>query len=67
LSDRVYATQTQEAVAPGVVAAFTYRVRAPVTAREGGTYRFNGDLAISSGEQIHPEGYYQEAAILRGP
>jgi hypothetical protein len=42
-------------------------VRAPVTAREGGTYRFNGDLAISSGEQIHPEGYYQEAAILRGP
>jgi Flp pilus assembly protein TadG len=67
LSDRVYATHTQEAVAPGVVAAFTYRVRAPVTAPEGGTYRFNGDLALASGEQIHPEGYYQEAAILRGP
>jgi hypothetical protein len=65
LSDRVYATHTQAVVVPGVVAAFTYRVKAPVTASEG-TYRFNGDLALPSGEQIHPEGYYQEAEILRG-
>jgi hypothetical protein len=62
LSDRVYATHTQEAVVPGVVAAFTFRVKAPVTASEG-TYRFNGDLALPSGEQIHPEGYYQEVEV----
>jgi hypothetical protein len=67
LSDRVYSTHTQEVVAPGDIAAFTYRVKAPLTASEGTSYRFNGDLALPTGEQIHPEGYYQEATILRGP
>ena len=65
LSDRAYATHTQDVVLPGVVGAFTYRIRAPMTATSG-TYRFNGDLALASGQQLHPEGYYQEASIPSG-
>lgn len=60
LSDRVYATHFQDEVRPGDIASFSYSVKAPLTA-EKGTYRFNGDLALPSGQQIHPEGYYHEA------
>jgi hypothetical protein len=65
LSDRAYATHTQVEVAPGAIGTFTYRVRAPLTAPGDATYRFNGDLALSSGEQLHPEGYYHEVSIPR--
>jgi hypothetical protein len=65
ISDRAYATHAQAEVVPGVVASFTYRIKVPVTATSG-TYRFNGDLALTNGHQIHPEGYYQEAVIPSG-
>jgi hypothetical protein len=62
LSASAYATHTQAEVVPGVVAAFSYRIKVPVGA-DSGDYRFNGDLALATGQQIHPEGYYQEAAL----
>src|SRR5207253_7269372 len=32
-----------------------------------GTYRFNGDLVLSTtGEKIHPDGYYQDATVGGG-
>ena len=62
VSDRAYATHAQAEVFPSDIAAFTYRIKVPVTATSG-TYRFNGDLALTSGQQLHPEGYYQEAVI----
>src|SRR5436189_80528 len=38
-------------------------ITAPVGATNG-IYRFNGDLVVSTtGERIHPEGYYQEANL----
>jgi len=61
-----YATSTQTSVAPGAVATFKYTVTAPagVTA---GEYDFNGDLVLAStGEKIHPEGYYQAATVGAG-
>jgi hypothetical protein len=64
LSERAYATHTQSAVVPGTVAQFTYRIRAPITSPSG-TYRFSGDLALATGQQLHPDGYYQEAVIPR--
>jgi hypothetical protein len=60
LSNRVYATHFQDEVKPGDIASFAYGIRVPLTA-ERGIYRFNGDLALPTGQQIHPEGYYQEA------
>lgn len=58
-----YATTTQTSVAPGSVATFKYTVTAPAGVAAG-TYRFNGDLVVAStGERIHPEGYYQEATV----
>jgi len=61
-----YATTTQTSVAPGSFATFSYNVTAPTTAAAG-TYRFNGDLVLSTtGEKIHPEGYYQDATITAG-
>ena len=65
VSDRVYATHAQAEVFPSDIAAFTYRFKVPLTATSG-TYRFNGDLALASGQQLHPEGYYQEAVIPSG-
>ena len=62
ISDRAYATHFQDEVVPGVIASFSYGIRVPVTA-ESGYYRFNGDLALPTGQQLHPEGYYQEAQI----
>jgi hypothetical protein len=59
-----YATTTQTTVAPGSVATFSYNVRAPDNVLAG-TYRFNGDLVLAStGERIHPEGYFQDATVL---
>jgi hypothetical protein len=63
LSTVRYTTHTQTSVAPGAVATFSYNVSAPVGAANG-IYRFNGDLVLSStGERLHPEGYFQEANL----
>jgi hypothetical protein len=61
-----YATTTQTSVAPGSFATFSYNITAPANAAAG-TYRFNGDLVLSTtGEKIHPEGYYQDATVASG-
>src|SRR6267378_6073859 len=63
LSATRYASTTQTTTAPAALGTFSYNVAAPsnVTA---GTYRFNGDLVLSTtGEKIHPEGYYQDATV----
>jgi len=61
-----YATTTQTSVAPGSFATFSYNIQAPGSAAAG-TYRFNGDLVLSTtGEKIHPEGYYQDATVQSG-
>jgi hypothetical protein len=66
LSSSRYATTTQTTTAPGSLGTFSYNVTAPVGAAAG-TYRFNGDLVLSTtGEKIHPEGYYQDATIGTG-
>jgi hypothetical protein len=58
-----YATSTQSSVAPGAVATFKYTVTAPAGVAAG-EYDFNGDLVLAStGEKIHPEGYYQAATV----
>jgi IPT/TIG domain-containing protein len=63
LSANRYATTSNTSVAPGAVATFSYNVTAPAGAPNG-IYRFNGDLVLSTtGERIHPEGYYQEANL----
>jgi hypothetical protein len=63
LSANRYATTVNTSTAPGAVGTFTYNVTAPVGAANG-IYRFNGDLVLSTtGEKIHPEGYYQEANL----
>jgi hypothetical protein len=63
LSPVRYATHTQTSVAPGAIGTFRYAVRAPAGALAA-TYRFNGDLVRSStGERIHPEGYFQDATV----
>jgi hypothetical protein len=63
LSPTRYSTSVQTSVAPGAVATFGYNITAPTTA-SAGIYRFNGDLVLAStGERIHPEGYYQEANL----
>ena len=60
LSARAYATHRQDEVRPGEIATFAYRIRPPLTVVSG-NYRFNGDLALADGRQVHPEGYYQDA------
>jgi len=63
LSTTRYATTTQTTTAPGSLGTFSYNIAAPVGA-VAGTYRFNGDLVLSTtGAEIHPEGYYQDATI----
>lgn len=58
-----YAAQGQAIVAPGGVGAFSYAVKVPASAALG-TYRFNGDLVLAStGEKIHPLGYYHELTV----
>src|SRR5947207_886533 len=66
LSATRYATTTQTTTAPGSLGTFSYNVTAPVGATAG-TFRFNGDLVLSTtGERIHPDGYYQDATIGGG-
>src|SRR5207253_10202535 len=63
LSTTAYATATKSLVVPGDFSAFTYNVRVP-TGTAAGTYRFNGDLVLAStGDRIHPEGYYQDSTV----
>src|SRR2546428_8295778 len=57
LSATAYTTHAKPAVPPGDFSAFTYSIKAPMSA-PAGTYRFNGDLVIgSTGAPIHPEGH----------
>ena len=63
LSATRYATSTQTSVAPGSIGTFKYTVAAPSGAAAG-TYDFHGDLVLAStGEKVHPEGYYQSATV----
>src|SRR5438552_988612 len=63
LSATRYATTTQTTTAPGSLGTFSYNVTAPVGVTNG-TYRFNGDLVLSTtGDKIHPDGYYQDATV----
>jgi hypothetical protein len=56
-----YSTTTQTVTPPGSLGTFSYNITAPAGVAVG-IYRFNGDLVLAStGEKIHPEGYYQEA------
>ena len=66
LSSTRYASTVQTTTAPGALGTFSYNIAAPVGVTAG-TYRFNGDLVLSStGEKIHPEGYYQDATVGGG-
>ncbi|MDQ2912617.1 MAG: IPT/TIG domain-containing protein, partial [Chloroflexota bacterium] len=66
LSATRYASTVQTTTAPGALGTFSYNITAPVGATNG-TYRFNGDLVLSStGEKIHPEGYFQDATVGGG-
>jgi hypothetical protein len=63
LSSTRYASTVQTTTAPGALGTFSYNIAAPANVTAG-TYRFNGDLVLSStGERIHPEGYYQDATV----
>ena len=63
LSSTRYASTVQTTTAPGALGTFSYDIAAPANVLAG-TYRFNGDLVLSStGEKIHPEGYYQDASV----
>jgi hypothetical protein len=63
LSSTRYASTVQTTTAPGALGTFSYDIAAPANVLAG-TYRFNGDLVLSStGEKIHPEGYYQDATV----
>jgi hypothetical protein len=56
-----YATTVQTITPPGSLGTFSYNITAPAGVAAG-IFRFNGDLVLSSsGEKIHPDGYYQEA------
>jgi hypothetical protein len=56
-----YATTTQTTTPPGSLGTFSYNITAP-TGVAAGIFHFNGDLVVaSSGERIHPEGYFQDA------
>src|SRR5437867_12164041 len=56
-----YATTTQSITPPGSLGTFSYNITAPVGVAAG-IYHFNGDLVLAStGERIHPEGYFQDA------
>jgi hypothetical protein len=56
-----YATTVQTVTPPGSLGTFSYNITAPAGVAAG-IYRFNGDLVLAStGEKIHPDGYYQEA------
>jgi hypothetical protein len=61
LSATRYSSTTQTTTPPGSLGTFSYNVLAPVGIAAG-VYHFNGDVVLSStGEKIHPEGYFQDA------
>jgi hypothetical protein len=61
LSATRYATTTQTVTPPGSLGTFSYNIQAPVGVAAG-IYHFNGDLVLAStGEKVHPEGYFQDA------
>jgi hypothetical protein len=61
LSATRYASTVQTITPPGSLGTFSYNITAPAGVAAG-IYRFNGDLVLAStGEKIHPDGYYQEA------
>ena len=61
LSATRYATTTQTTTPPGSLGTFSYNIMAPVGVAAG-IYHFNGDVVLAStGERIHPEGYFQDA------
>jgi hypothetical protein len=56
-----YASTSQTTTPPGSLGTFSYNILAPVGVAAG-IYHFNGDVVLSStGERIHPEGYFQDA------
>jgi hypothetical protein len=56
-----YASTTQTTTPPGSLGTFSYNITAPA-AVAAGIYHFNGDVVLAStGEKIHPEGYFQDA------
>jgi len=56
-----YASTSQTTTPPGSLGTFSYNITAPVGVAAG-IYHFNGDVVLSStGERIHPEGYFQDA------
>ena len=66
VSSSRYASTVQTTTAPGALGTFSYNIAAPANVTAG-TYRFNGDLVLAStGEKIHPEGYYQDATVGGG-
>jgi hypothetical protein len=66
LSTTAYATHAKTTVATADFSAFTYNIKVPAGAAAG-AYRFNGDLVIAAtGAKIHPEGYFQDAAVAQG-
>src|SRR5439155_4652123 len=61
LSATRYSSTTQSVTPPGSLGTFSYNITAP-TGVAAGIYHFNGDLVLAStGEKIHPEGYFQDA------
>jgi hypothetical protein len=61
LSPTRYTSTVQTITPPGSLGTFSYNITAPAGVAAG-IFRFNGDLVLAStGERIHPEGYYQEA------
>jgi hypothetical protein len=61
LSATRYATTTQTTTPPGSLGTFSYNITAP-TGVAAGIYHFNGDVVLAStGEKLHPEGYFQDA------
>jgi len=61
LSPTRYSSTVQTSTPPGSLGTFSYNIAAPVGVAAG-IYRFNGDVVLAStGEKLHPEGYYQEA------
>ncbi|MDP9223418.1 MAG: IPT/TIG domain-containing protein, partial [Actinomycetota bacterium] len=56
-----YASTSQTTTPPGSLGTFSYNILAPVGVAAG-IYHFNGDVVLAStGERIHPEGYFQDA------
>jgi hypothetical protein len=61
LSATRYASTTQTTTPPGSLGTFSYNITAPAGVAAG-IYHFNGDVVLAStGEKIHPEGYFQDA------